>query len=268
VEKVRRRGGKGGIPTGLIPLGIIPDRLSQGDYRAVGVVLKRKEAPKSRECILFLRGLGAVQVVSPGEKNRFGGGTEPMTWGNFALYQSTHRMYLKGVDIVEDFLPLRRSRRSLSLAVKWCGKLAARLPSGHENDGVLRLLWGSMKNVSLGLSPLLLDVRFAWRWCGVWGVAPSMDFCSGCGASLESSRGVCASQGGFLCEDCSGREGAARRGFAGAEAFAAVKAACVSPRDVFIRESSKLDDMLSGRDDLKSQLEETASLFYSFLVLV
>jgi DNA repair protein RecO (recombination protein O) len=171
-------------------------------------VLRRRDSPSgSQEILVFLTAHGATRISAPGAggaKNRFGAGTEPLVWGSFDLYQSPRRLYLKGVDVREDFWSIRGRRRALLTAVSWCGELAARLPHGAESDSLLSLLWGSMKNLASGIDPLLLDIRFAWRWGNLWGVAPQLDICSSCGGELLSGdRPVRRSQSGLICADCS-----------------------------------------------------------------
>ena len=188
MEKIDNGNTKGGLSK-LIPL--VSDQLPQGSYHADGVVLRRREtSPKSGDCLLFLRDMGALWAGAPGPRSRFGGATEPMIWGRFILYQGPKRLYLKSVDIAEDFLSVRGSKKSLMCAAGWCRELGARLPLGYENNGVLSLFWGSMTNLSKGLCAALLDVRFAWRWGNIWGVAPSLDSCRECGSSLVSGRGA------------------------------------------------------------------------------
>jgi recombinational DNA repair protein (RecF pathway) len=75
---------------------------------------------------------------------------------------------------------------------------------GAQADSLLNLLWGSMKNLSAGIGPALLDVRFAWRWGNLWGIAPPLDACSSCGAMLAPSAGdfFQMTSDGFMCRDC------------------------------------------------------------------
>lgn len=216
--------------------------LRQGAHRASGVVLRRKEGSvRSQELLLFLRTSGATWVGAPGAtsaKNRFGGGIEPMVWGEYDLYQSPRRLYLKGVDVKEDFLQIRTSRRRLETAVKWCGELARRLPLGMENDALLSLLWGSMKNLRAGGDPALLDLRFAWRWANLWGLAPPLDVCSSCGRALPDRDApdggeAALSRDGVVCAPC--RAAANVSGIAiGNEELASLACAATLPVDAFM----------------------------------
>ncbi|MDR1965354.1 MAG: DNA repair protein RecO C-terminal domain-containing protein, partial [Synergistaceae bacterium] len=250
------------------------DSLPHGDHRSDGVVLSRRDrSPKSRECLIFMRGRGALWVGTPGaERNRFGGGTEPMTWGTFALYQSPRRLYLKSVDIAEDFLEARGSRRKLMCAVKWCRELASRLPAGHENDHLLSLLWGSMKNLAFGMNPMLLDMRFAWRWGKIWGVSPSFAQCSGCGAPLASSPAAKTSSG-FFCGDCRAkRESSPDGGDVFYETLSApeleiMRMVSSLPREDFMRAEPEISDAISSASGLEEKIESTTGWFYSFLRL-
>ena len=183
------------------------EQMPQGDHRSRGVVLRRRgSSSASWDILLFLSGFGAIWVNAPGAdgaKNRFGAGTEPMIWGEFRLYQSPKRLYLKGVEVREHFWGIRKSQRALTTAVKWLGAIAANLPAGCESDSLLSLLWGSMKHLSAGLSPLLADARFVFRWCGIWGTAPSLEECALCGAALDSPSGsVHLTSAGLVCPRC------------------------------------------------------------------
>ena len=263
MEKIDYGNTKGGLPK-VIPL--TSDQLPQGNYRADGVVLRRREtSPKSGDCLLFLRGMGALWAGAPGPGSRFGGATEPMTWGSFILYQGPRRLYLKGVDIAEDFLSLRGSKKTLLCAAGWCRELGARLPLGHENDGVLSLFWGSMTNLSKGLSPALLDVRFAWRWANIWGVAPSLDNCPACGSILITGKEAAMTESGFLCGACrSGASSASYRAVS-PEAFDIIKLACLSSADAFARAEPEAREFLAASPKIAREAADVASRLFVFL---
>ncbi|MDR3076226.1 MAG: hypothetical protein LBU26_02905 [Synergistaceae bacterium] len=269
MEKIGGGNSTGGLSK-LIPL--VSDDLPQGDHRADGVVLKRKEAsPKSSDCLLFLRGMGAVWAGTPGPRKRFGGAAEPMTWGSFMLYQGPRRLYLKGVDVAEDFLSVRNSKNSLLCAAKWCVELSARLPLGHENNAVLSLFWGSMKNLSRGLCVPLLDARFAWRWGNVWGVAPSFGQCPGCGAALGSGEPAAMTELGFLCRGCLAKSMAKPHeppGFrkpVSPGAFEIIKSSCLSPAENFVSREPELRGKFSSNETLAREVKEAARWLFSFL---
>lgn len=193
------------------------ERIPQGDLAARGVVLRRKEdAGGSQELLLFLGGLGAMWVLAPrasGARSRFGAGTEPMSWGEFRLYRSPRRVYLKSADVREGFWRVRKSPKTLAVAARWLKALADRLPPGHENDPLLSLLWGCLQNLSTGVDSHLLDVRFFWRWCHLWGLAPQLDRCSSCGADVASNppHVLYLSPDGLLCPACRGDDPGAGR---------------------------------------------------------
>lgn len=184
------------------------DHLSQGNHRAFGVVLRRKEGSRgSQELLLFLKGMGARWISAPGAegpKNRFGGGTEPLVWSLFDFYQSPRRLYLKGVGVREDFLGIHRSVKKLNTAVRWCRLLAKALPPGVECDDLLALFWGSLKNLTSEIDPLLADLRFVWRWGSLWGLSPSLESCCACGTCLQLTENEQAARchEGLLCPRC------------------------------------------------------------------
>jgi len=257
MEKINSGNTKGGLSK-VIPLA---DILPQGNYHADGVVLRRREtSPKSGDCLLFLRDMGALWAGAPGPRSRFGGATEPMTWGRFILYQGPKRLYLKSVDVAEDFLPVRGSKKSLLCAAGWCRELGARLPLGYENNGVLSLFWGSMTNLSKGLSSTLLNVRFAWRWGNIWGVAPSLDNCPECGSPLVLREVAAVTESGFLC-------GACRSNFKAVspEALDIIRFACLSSADAFARSEPEARARLASSAGLEREVGEIASKLFVFL---
>jgi DNA repair protein RecO (recombination protein O) len=224
--------------------------------------------------MLFLRGIGAVWVSAPGGGGRFRGGIEPFTWGSFLLYQSPRSLYLKNVEIAEDFLPLRSSAAALMCAARWHKELSKRMMPGHGEDALISLLWGSMKNLSRNLSPLLLDIRFVWRWANLWGVAPSLDLCPECGSPLAEASGnpVSASPAGFLCDTCAQ---SARRGVSSnaevrpasvtRDAFAIIRASSCLSAENFVRGEAANRMIVSNSQPLEKELKDAARWFYSFL---
>ncbi len=243
-----------------------PDQLSQGDHRAHGVVLRRREGSRSsQELLLFLKRMGAIWVSAPGAdgaKTRFGGGTEPLVWGVFDFYQSPRRLYLKSVDVREDFLFLRASPRKLSVAVNWCLHLAKSIPAGHECDDLLSLLWGSLKNLALDIDPRLVDLRFAWRWGSLWGVAPSLESCCACGGNLDCTEEarIVWMEDGLLCTRCSASRPLAAD--APSMSFAVlqeIRRAAMLPRDQFLAWTKTVPS------DAIGLLGDSARRFYSFL---
>ncbi|MDR1510770.1 MAG: DNA repair protein RecO C-terminal domain-containing protein [Synergistaceae bacterium] len=270
MEKINVRDSERRVSAGVIPLSS-PVALHQGEHRADGVVLRRREAsPKSGECLLFLRGMGAVWAGVPGSWNRFGGAAEPMTWSSFLLYQSPKRLYLKGADMAEDFLPVRKSRRALYRAANWCRELAACLPISYENDALLSLFWGTMKNLSGGMSPVLLDIRFAWRWGNIWGVAPSLERCPDCGAPLSAgaARDIFSAREGFVCEKCaSHRERLEHERIKpiSSAAFGVITSAALQPAEKFIRSEPEMRALYRADQSLEKEAEIIISWFYSFV---
>ena len=100
---------------------MIPIRLPQGYYTKTGTVLLRRDSSREgQSLLLFMREFGPRWVSAPSAtgKNRFGGSTEPMTWGEFSLYQSPSKLYLQGTEVKEDFLTLRSSPPAVLAALR------------------------------------------------------------------------------------------------------------------------------------------------------
>jgi recombinational DNA repair protein (RecF pathway) len=151
-------------------------------------------------------------------------------------------------------------------AAKWHRELSKRLMPGREEDALLSLFWGSMKNLSRDLSPLLLDIRFAWRWANLWGVAPSLDRCSGCGSPLAGA--ISTSPAGFLCEICArsaDKPDAVRPASVTPDAFGIIRAASCHSAKNFVQWEIANRAVVSNSPPLEKELKETARRFYSFL---
>ena len=180
------------------------DALPQGMLRLSGVVLRRSATPEGNLSLyLFLRSAGPVWVSAPGAARgrvRFGGSVEPLVWGNFNLYKGTRRLYLKSVDVKEDFWGLRKNPAVLRNLLEWDRLLCRYLLPGHPADEVLALFYWSSLLLGEGLPPPVGEWRFLWRWLGTEGLAPSLTGCAACGTSLGEARWT---EGGLLCTRCS-----------------------------------------------------------------
>jgi DNA repair protein RecO (recombination protein O) len=192
-------------------------------------------------------------------------------WGSFLLYQSPRRLYVKNVDIAEDFLSVRSSGAALVCAVNWHARLASRLAPNCSDNNLLSLLWGCMKNLSRKISPALLDARFAWRWGNIWGVAPSLESCPDCGGPLDYSGAALAprSPEGFLCPTCAARrEGtweAARLSPLSRDAFELAREITLAPAEQFVRDAPRNAAAMSTRPTLRDEIQAAAAWFYSFV---
>jgi DNA repair protein RecO (recombination protein O) len=153
-----------------------------GFQAASGVVLSRRILGEGDLFLtLFLKGMGITPVSARGAatgKVRFGGGTEPLVWGVFTLYQGKGgegRKYLKSVDVADDMLKLRASARALFAVVRWAKLLTRHLMEGHPSDDLLANFYWNMKLLNDGeLSVEAAEWRFLWRWLKSWGLAPEL----------------------------------------------------------------------------------------------
>jgi len=173
-----------------------------GFESASGVVLRRRiEGEGDLKLTLFLKGLGIVYVSAKGAaggKVRFGGATEPLVWGKFALYRSRDeggQLYLKSVDVADDMLMLRNRPEALFTAARWSKLLTVHLMAGHTDDGLLANLYWSMKLLCGSLPVEALEWRFMWRWLKAWGLAPEIsEYAAGNASELELLRFVSAAK--------------------------------------------------------------------------
>jgi DNA repair protein RecO (recombination protein O) len=148
------------------------------------VVLSRRIAGEGDLLLtLFLKGTGTIFVSARGGgagKVRFGGGTEPLMWGTFSIYEGREgRKHLKSADTADDMLKLRASSDALFAAIRWAKLLMRRLPPEHASDELLANFYWSMKLMDNGFPAAAAEWRFLWRWLKDWGLAPELSVFSG-----------------------------------------------------------------------------------------
>ncbi|MGI6784733.1 MAG: DNA repair protein RecO [Aminivibrio sp.] len=192
------------------------DSLPQGFLRSSGVVLRRDVGSEGNVSLyLLLKETGPLWVSAPGAgkgRIRFGGGTEPLTWGVFNLYKGARKFYLKSVDVREDFWALRSSAEGLRTLLEWDRLLCRHLPPGLPCDDLVALFYWCSALVRDGADRRAAEWRFLRRWLEAWGMAPSLEHCLSCGRPL---RDAYWSADGPLCPDCTGEQRGAFLGDAG-----------------------------------------------------
>jgi DNA repair protein RecO (recombination protein O) len=184
----------------------------QGFGAASGVVLHRRLVGEGDLLLtLFLKGVGMIRASARGAaggKVRFGGGTEPLMWGNFGLYRDrSGGCRLRSVDVVDDLLTLRGRPESLFAVIRWAKLLMRHLMTEHAADDLLTNLYWDMKLLDRGDVSIPVDVvdfHFMWRWLKSWGLAPDLANCVRCGAKLTTA---CWAGEGLYCESCAPRDG-------------------------------------------------------------
>lgn len=150
-----------------------------GFHAQSGVVLRRKISPEGDITMdLFLKELGRTQAVAKGAGRgsvRFGGATEPLTWGNFGLYKSAKsgRMVLRSIDAKHDAVKLRGE--ILLTAARWVRLLLRYIEEGRADDKLLSCFYWSITLLEEGVPTALAEFRFVWRWLNIWGIAPALD---------------------------------------------------------------------------------------------
>jgi len=177
----------------------------QGTVRTKGVVLRRLDTSSGdRNIYFFLKRYGPTWVFAPGAgrgKIRFGGATDPLIWSIVDIYRTPSRVYLKNLDVKDDFWALRKMPKRLRLAMEWARVLSSTLMVQQENDNILALFYWSMKFLENPKVPsTLIEWRFFWRWLKLWGTAPEIRVCHECGK--EKAKGWYLTKEGVFCADC------------------------------------------------------------------
>ncbi len=180
--------------------------IRQGYLKASGAVLRRVDSPEGeRRVHLLLKGLGPVWAGAPGAargKGRFGGATEPLVWGVFSLYKGPRRLYLRDVEVREDFWNLRKVPQALRRAVAWSRLISRNSLEAHSCDALVALFFWSLRNLEVGADDEVAEWRFLWKWLRSLGIAPRLDRCVGCGKVL--ARAIWTDDA-LLCRECVGQ---------------------------------------------------------------
>ena len=218
------------------------EKLNQGYYKQSGTVLRRSDSLKEGSSVLlFLRDLGPRWVSAPQSsgKSRFGGGTEPLVWGVFDLYQNPSRLYLQGALIKEDFLMLRKDSGKLLAATRLYKNVQKALITACPNNAALNILWNAMLLLSLNCSPDAVEFRFYWRLLNSAGLSPSLYACTVCGGLV---RGACVfADDGISCPSCG------KGDFVTTEELSYLRRAAMLKRTDFIAWQEKCDDFKNLR---------------------
>ena len=182
----------------------IPEASGQRFITRSGVVLKRGSYMEGDlALLLFLKTSGMTWCYIPGAAKgsvRFGGAMEPLVWGRYQLYQTKRRVYVREVEVTDDFWQLRKRPKAVFMAARWIRLLAQNLIPGYPYDPLLALFYWAMKALEKGVEPEIVSARFLWRWLLDWGIAPDFNMCSSCGKPLNGRGAWC--DGGFYCEEC------------------------------------------------------------------
>lgn len=233
------------------------DKLQQGYYSSIGTVLQRRDSSKESQSLrVFLRDLGPRWVSAPAAlgKNRFGGGTEPLVWGEFSLYQSPTYLYLREVEVKEDFLDLRRSANLLSSALRLYKMVSNALLTANESNRTLVLLWSGLVLLRELCPKEAVELRFTWNLLHEIGTAPSLWNCVKCGARLTA--GASWSPDGLLCGVCARQT---QYGYANSAELNNIRASALLSHRDFIRWSHSLAQ--SETEALDEHLKKLVTFF-------
>lgn len=177
--------------------------IPQGFHRKLGVVLKsRRSGEQGKNLLVLLKEIGPVWLTAPGAasgKSRMSGTTEPLVWGYFTLYRSPKRIYVKEIEVREDFWSLRQEGKKLASALRICAMIVRHALQDHPQDELLPLFYWSLKALEEGSPADAVEFRFIFRWCSAQGLSPELDRCASCGN--PSRRGLLTTEG-LTCGIC------------------------------------------------------------------
>lgn len=145
---------------------------------ASGVILSRQQMGENSLWVrLFLNEYGIMNVSAPSGRRGFGGDNEPFMWGVFYLQKKSKssNYYLYDIEARDDMYNLRKSRETMTTALKWTQAVTKYLSTSQPDDELLRNLYWSMKLLCYSVVPPdASDWRFFWHWLEEWGLAPDI----------------------------------------------------------------------------------------------
>ncbi len=230
------------------------ESIKQGFFKTRGAVLRRVESREGDLSLyLLLEKTGPIWVAAPGAakgKRRFGGAAEPLIFGIYSLYSGRNRLYLKDIDVKEDFWTLRKKPLHLRGGLALAKLIVDYLPPNHPCNELLSLFFWALRSLEEGASPDIVEWRFLWRWLKYWGIAPDFDRCAKCGAPLEDARW---GGEGFYCSNSNCSEPGTGISFSGT-ALQEVRMAAILSRRAFVKWTTQEEPRFSKWNELNEKL--------------
>lgn len=177
--------------------------------KTVGVVLAEAAYGETgKRLTLFTKELGKVTAFANGAKKAKSpllAGTQLFVFGNFELYQGKNAYTLTGVEVIENFYPLRANLWLTAYAMYLSELTLAFLQDGITGRRLLKLLYISFEELVKGeIKPEQIRAVFELKFLSLAGYTPELSCCIRCG-SRQDLNYFTSSEGGMLCRVCAGK---------------------------------------------------------------
>lgn len=161
----------------------MPKNGNEKYIKCSGVVLSRIVQGENNLILeLFLEDIGITRATLRNaiSTTKFGGVSEPTSWGIFALRNSTRfkGYVLESAEIFDDMLDLKTCSEAFKCFMKWADMLRKKIPNGADDNDLLKILYDEMKLLTNRKIPVkAVNFRFIWRWLTSWGGVPDFKTC-------------------------------------------------------------------------------------------
>ncbi len=170
-----------------------------------GVVVHTADMPGGHRLIsLFTRERGIVSAYVPVRRSprvSFTAASQLFCYAEFVLYSKGEHDWVREIDLLEPFLPLRESIERVSLATYFCD--VVRETATNEADvSQFRLLLNALFALSTQqYDPRLVKATFEFRTAAILGFAPDVSACGQCGENADDLA-LHVMGGHCLCSRC------------------------------------------------------------------
>lgn len=158
--------------------------------------------------------LSLIAKGARGAKSRFGAALDLLTLTELIYYERPQLKLLSQADIITAYLNLKGDYDRLQLALRSARQLLLVLEEGGR-DGSSFVLFQDLL-ARLDRPPVkqlaVYELAFKLKLAQVLGVAPRLDRCASCGASLQGALWFSVERGGVVGEECQARDRGTQRG--------------------------------------------------------
>lgn len=176
-----------------------------------------REAPmgdKDKRLVMLTREMGKISLIAKGAlspKSKWGAATQLFCYGDYILSKGQTFYYIKEVQLIESFFPIRQSLERLAYSTLMVEVAETLILDGQENQNLMRLLLRGLMAQSKaeeGKESLAADA-FIWRALAENGFYPDLERCRRCGKSLDQLPAgpeivFDFALGGLVCGGCKG----------------------------------------------------------------
>ncbi len=176
-----------------------------------GIVLREKPYGEQDKFIdVLTRNKGMLEIAVKGGRKlngRSSSSTQLFAYSKFCINNSRDRLSLNSAEPIHIFYDLRNSLSRLSLASYFADILRFSIAERTDSGNVLRLFLNTLHFLEKGLrSEKMLKSVFELRLMSEIGFMPDVVCCRGCGVFEPERLYFSVMGGGFVCQDCAGKE--------------------------------------------------------------